>query len=297
MSNPKLLFSDLAAKNEVDSGWLRLENGDRLHYVVVPSCINSFLIVQLVGKDGSLLGREIISKNEAEALGNEKASLQNVAAYQGKLKACSVERSNAILNDFADDGARGANENAVQTKREAEIGKDRSLLGRIQEFYKPESGCMQFDIEKLHKIEMIPVVKSDGTIKKEPVVMKSYYCVGGRHLLPETYIWTDAKIQICSISYVASETYKRFMFEQTIKSTKFSFGLGVAIGAEASVPTAIGPELGEPVYADGEPIKASEGGAVSFDFAYAKTWARLRIEAEMRVKDTIKEITCLVYPR
>lgn len=292
MEEKKLYFGDLVTAQGFDSGTVNIERGELMDYVVTgPENKNAFLILSIYDKDGKAIDTHVATRDEVEALGKEKVGLEEYATYRGTFKERGKQSNMDEIRSFLDELApavRG-DENSVQTKEEADIANDTSLIQQIQGIYKEDGNCMGVSNKKLKAIELIPVFK-DGQVTEQPVVYTTWTCAGGRHLLPNTYIWTEKNMLVCSTAYVQTDLYKKFVYEHVQKSSKMSFGLGLSFGSPTGMGRG-GPKIDKPVYSNGNSIGAN------FNFEYCKTWSKLRIEAEYRLKEEIAGIECKSYPR
>lgn len=289
----KIYFEDLSEKKDICHGSVMLGSGEHVSYVVTPAYEKAFLVLHIHDRSGRSIATHVASRGEIESLGEDKMALEEYSSYSSAFKTrgkkCDGKKIKRLFGSLPGRG----DENSVQTKEEADVGKNESLVQQIQGLFKEESVCSGFDVNKFYKFEAIR--NKDKEIIT-PILQISYYCVGGRHLLPDKTIWTKNNVLICSAEYVKTDIYKRFMYENVQKSTKMSFGLGLSMASPTPVND-IGPTIDEPVYSNGSPMTGAGGLPITFNFDYCETWARLRIEAELKIIEEAKAVICTSYPQ
>lgn len=288
----KLYFANLTEKKDIGTGTIRLRSGERVSYVVTPAYEKAFLVLRIHDRSGRSIATHVASRGEVESLGEDKMALDEYPSYSDAFKARGKKcEGKKIRNLFG--SAPGMDENSVQTQKEAEVAKNVSLVEQVQGLFKEDSVCAGFDVNKFYKFEAIR--NKDKEIIT-PILEVSCYCVGGRHILPDKTIWTKNNVLTCSAEYVKTDIYKKFMYENVQKSSKMSFGLGLSLASPTPVSD-IGPVIDEPVYSNGSPMTGAGGLPVTFNFDYCETWARLRIEAELKLIEEVKAVKCESYPQ
>ena len=92
-----------------------------------------------------------------------------------------------------------------------------------------------------------------------------------------------------SVESIELEFFRKVTVEQTLKSSSFAAGLTLGLDS-SSGQVSSGPAPGDKVHGKGEELKGSNGLSFGFNAGFTKSYARLRIEAELRVQETIGKI-------
>ncbi|MEM8964620.1 MAG: hypothetical protein AAGD38_24250 [Acidobacteriota bacterium] len=98
-----------------------------------------------------------------------------------------------------------------------------------------------------------------------------------------------------TVESIDSRLYRKVVVEQTQKSSSFSAGLTLGLGAQGSFVSS-GPAPGDKVHDKGKEATGPSGTTLGFDLGFVKTYNRLRIEAELEVQDTVGKFVTTVTP-
>jgi hypothetical protein len=288
MMEKELNFADIARKSTIDTGTVSLKNGGRVHYVVTPENKNSFAVLNIIEKKGKTNVAHVVTRDEVADLGSERVALSDFPSYSNAFHTRGKEVKSKKIRTGAEPEPPKPEDKSVQTKEEAKIASDKDLIKQIQEMYKEDSTCLGIDVSKYNSL---------NAIANMPILARSYFCVGNRHLLYDQTIWSEKYITVIGTEYVETEVYKKFMYENVQKSSKMSLDLGLNLSGMTPVGAAYGPAMGDPVFSNGQPKKDADGSQLKFNFQYMKTWSKLKIEAEMKLKERVQGLKVVQFPR
>lgn len=285
------------------AGAFQLDDGAQLRYMVFPEEPDHYAVLTRDdGKGG--VQRYVASREAFDSVAAERPSLRK-GEYLHAFTGVAASASRA-----ADDGEaelreklRGhdpAEENALQTEKEASLQKDDvPLVRQIQQMYDTgawASFLKQKDVGQLISVIKVPDMGDDDKIKWRIVVATTYMGVGDS-LIPEITIFDDDRLYVCSREKVDNATVKKFMYENVQKSTKISAGIGLSMGSGS---VAIKPKPGDPAFVKGKQPKAAgqtSGPGLTFSGEMVKTYARLTIQASMRTVVGIGKYSIAAFPR
>jgi hypothetical protein len=275
-------FKDLVQKRNFVFGAVKLKGSGDLNYVISPAHEKAFLILHIHDNNGRTIATHVGTKEEVRALGKDNLSLTDYPSYSSAFKTRSKKcdarkmRSRLELLSVRED------DNSVQTRKEAEIAGNPALIKQIQEIYNPGFSCRDLDLSKFNSVVMVANV---------PILACSYYCAGGQQILYNSVIWSENRVYI--LYPVITEIFRKSMHENVQKSSKMSLDPGLSLSSPAPV-FSYAPEAGDPVFSNGKPRTDSDGRQVKFNPDDCRTWAKLRIGAELRMMET-GSVECVSY--
>ncbi|MCK9580860.1 MAG: hypothetical protein M0Q92_10495 [Methanoregula sp.] len=287
MMEKMVKFADFLNQSDLKTGTISLTEGGRVHYVLTPKNEKSHLILNIVEKKGKPNIPFIATKEEIRDLAMDNVLLSDFPSYHGAFHTHGKVVTQKKTQSDAEPKPDTPEDKSVQTKEEAQISNDTQLIQQIQEMYKEKSSCKEYDVGKFN---------SFIAIGSKPIMARSYFCVGGRHLLYDQTFFGEKTNTIVGVEYVETEIYKKFMYESVQKSTKMSLDLGLNLKSMTPAGAAYGPAMGDPVFSNGKPLTDASGSTVKFNFDYLKTWSKLKIEAEMKLKERVQNLKIVTFP-
>jgi len=292
----KMCFSDLNPEEDFGIGSIGAGRSKPFRYIFTGRK-EAYLVVFRHGEETPTgTGIYVVTEEDFKELQARRAPLDGnlddpifkpLERVGGKLKtedAVKLFDQTAAREEKKDEEA--GEDAEVQTQEEAGFANSPEMVKSVMEMF--ETGCGKIEADRLTHLE---VIEMKSLVEK--VAYTEYLCTPAGGLIPSTILWHPKYIIFKVPKKMITEITKKLIYENIKKSSKRSYGLGLNLMPQP--PDLLGPKEGDPVYKNGKPQKASDGAQISFNYNSSKQWARLRIEAEMKIKEDFQgfEITTI----
>ncbi len=131
--------------------------------------------------------------------------------------------------------------------------------------------------------ETIFVVNREG----RPILQSYFNVFYDKDQLPSLVISRTAEL-------IELEFFRKVTVEQTLKSSSFAAGLTLGLDSPTGQVSS-GPAPGDKVHSKGQVLTGSNGSSFGFNAGFTKSYARLRIEAELRVQEKIGKLITSIH--
>lgn len=249
-------------------------------------------------REGPVVGSMLLTPERIQELATEGLPLNHLDVGSPSIGANQQEATaKDVLEAVQQEGTKDPKEErpnetdpeAIQSPTESDIFKRMNSEKLVQETLKNVFGD--------NGVKIQPGSLIDGTYldeQKTRPLRETIFVVNreGRPILQSYFnIFYDKNqfptlVISRAIESIELEFFRKVTVEQTLKSSSFAAGLTLGLSSPTGQVSS-GPAPGDKVHSQGQELSGPNGLSFGFNAGFTKSYARLRIEAELRVQETL----------